>query len=155
MRYWIFQCNPKRYDIDGRLAEGESEISWLVTRYKNDIAPGDLAFIWQAGPHRGVRAIMRVESAPGDLVDRDLDAQYWSDPGDKRLACRVQGTLIARFSVAGVDEIRAVPGLRDLSILRVPQGTNFAVSQEEAGLLLKLLRRTGKIPPEFDVRAEW
>jgi hypothetical protein len=104
-----------------------------------------VAFIWQAGPQRGIRAVMRIESAPTDMVDTEADAKYWTDTRDRRLACRVRGTLTDRFPVIGVDEIQAMPGLQNLSILHAPQGTNFSLSGQEADLLHKLTHQLGVI----------
>ncbi len=49
MNYWIFKCNPDKYRIDDRLEDPEEIITWQITRYKENIAPGDLAFIWKTG----------------------------------------------------------------------------------------------------------
>ncbi len=145
MRYWIFQANPRRFDIARRLADPEPSSTWLVSRHKTEIAPGDRAFIWQSGPQRGICAIMQVESAPADLVETPIDAPYWADRDDMRVTCRVRGTFVARFPLVPVDKIMAVPGLRNLSILRAPQGTNFTVSDDEADLLVDLLTKLGAI----------
>ena len=47
---WIFQANPKRYDIQGELADNNiREGTWLVSNYKDQISEGDIGLIWVAG----------------------------------------------------------------------------------------------------------
>jgi len=139
VRHWIFQANPRRFDIERRLRDPNPATTWLVTRYKNEIAPGDRAFIWKAGERRGVLAIMRIDSYPAEMLEVPGDKTYWSDRADARLACRVLGVFVDRFPLVTVDRIVALPGLRNLLILRVPQGTNYALTEEEAQLLARLI----------------
>src|SRR5262245_54481687 len=56
MAFWIFKCDPKRYRLSDRLMDPNPEITWMVTRYKKEIAPGDTVFL--AG-----RASCRVTAA--------------------------------------------------------------------------------------------
>ena len=53
MTNWIFQLNPKRFD---RAASDEAKRPRLfnVTRYRDQLHPGDGVAIWQSGPHAGV-----------------------------------------------------------------------------------------------------
>jgi hypothetical protein len=61
---WIFQGNPKVYDIDDYLARYPELIYWRVPRYQSEIAVGDRAFIWRAGSESGVVASGIVVEAP-------------------------------------------------------------------------------------------
>ena len=58
MSHWIFKANPEKYRIDERLKDVEPKISWRVTRYKDEIQKGDIAFIWRTGTNRGICAVM-------------------------------------------------------------------------------------------------
>jgi hypothetical protein len=46
-RVWIFQANPRRYDILNALSDDKisSEIHWLVNQHKNEISKGHLGII--------------------------------------------------------------------------------------------------------------
>lgn len=143
MRYWIFQCNPKRFNLDARLGNPNSTTTWTVNQHKAEIAEGDQAFIWQAGPHRGLRAIMQIDSDPADIPETAIDAPYWADLRDRALTCRVRGTFTSRFPVVAARKIAEAPGLQDLLFLRVPRGTNFPLSEDQADALLELLRHLG------------
>ena len=62
MRTWIFQGNPNKFDIDGYLAVGTSEITWLVRQYSSEIKPGDVVYIWRSsGGSKGKAAVSSLE----------------------------------------------------------------------------------------------
>lgn len=65
-RTWIFQANPKTYNIDGALQKLK-EITWSVTRYKNEIQPGDRVFLWRSGGEAGIVADGTVMTAPDEM----------------------------------------------------------------------------------------
>ena len=46
--YWLFQGNPKRYDLREKLKPGQTE-QWVVTRYVTRIQPGDIVWFWRSG----------------------------------------------------------------------------------------------------------
>ena len=41
MRYWVFSVSPKSYPIDERLGDPDPQMTWRVTRYHDDVMPGD------------------------------------------------------------------------------------------------------------------
>ena len=45
MAFWIFKYNPEKYHLAERLADPNPDITWTVSRYRNQIAPGDTIFI--------------------------------------------------------------------------------------------------------------
>jgi hypothetical protein len=53
-RTWIFQGNPDRFDIDGFLKQNVGQLSWLVSRYKDDIGIGDTVYLWRSGGDAGI-----------------------------------------------------------------------------------------------------
>ncbi len=56
MAYWLFQGNPKYYQVVQAIQDFE-EMLWLVTRYGKEIAVGDEVIIWMAGNDAGIYAI--------------------------------------------------------------------------------------------------
>jgi hypothetical protein len=140
MSYWIFKCDPKKYRLGERLAElPNPATTWLVTRYKKEIAPGDTAFLMETGPKRAIRAVMRVDSSPSNMAELSHEQDYWAER-DTEIRCRVLGTLTHRVHVL-VDEIKEVEALKDLSIFKgFQQGTNFRVSEEEGRVLIEFVR---------------
>jgi hypothetical protein len=140
MSYWIFKCDPKKYRLGVRLAElPNPATTWLATRYKKEIAPGDIAFLMETGPKRAIRAVMRVDSNPSEMAELPHEQDYWASR-DTEIRCRVLGTLTHRVYVP-VDEFKEVEALQGLPIFKgFQQGTNFRVSEEEGRLLMSLVR---------------
>jgi hypothetical protein len=142
MSYWIFKCDPKKYDLGKRLVELENPATtWLVTRYKKEIASGDTAFLMETGPKRSIRAVMRVDSSPSEMAELPHEQDYWAER-DTEIRCRVLGTLTHRVHMP-VDELKEVEALQDLSIFKgFQQGTNFRVLEEEGRVLMSFARNS-------------
>jgi hypothetical protein len=140
MAFWIFKCDPKRYSLTDRMADPTPGISWLVTRYKKEIAPGDTVFLMESGPRRSIRAVMRVDAGPGEMGELEGEQAYWAER-DTETRCRVLGTITHRVDLP-VEELKSVDGLQDLSIFHgVQQGTNFRVTDKEGEILMSLVER--------------
>jgi hypothetical protein len=141
MAYWIFKCNPERYKLEERLADANPTTTWLVTRYRNEIGPGDIVFLWQTGVDRGIRAVIRVDEAPKDMRELEHERPYWTEPDDG-VQCRIVGTLTHRAVNLGHEYLRGIPGLAELSVFRRnvnQQAPNFEVTPEEGAVLMSLI----------------
>src|SRR4051794_15478172 len=79
MSFWIFKCNPTKYDLAKRLEDPRDAITWTVTQHKDEIGPGDTAFLWITGPDRGIRAVLRVEDAPRVRPELESEQQFWGE----------------------------------------------------------------------------
>lgn len=140
MSYWIFKCDPKRYRLSDRMSDSLAEASWLVTRYKNEIAPGDTAFLMETGPHRCIRAVMRVDEGPQEMAELESEQTYWAER-DTEARCRVRGTLTHRTELP-ISELQSVDSLQNLTILNgFQQGTNFRITEEEGRIILSMIER--------------
>ena len=139
MNYWIFKCNPEMYNLDARLSDPNPEITWLVTRYTNDIRPGDIAFLWQTGAERGIRAVMQIETSPQPMPELPSEQSYWITP-ETQVRCRVRGRLSHRGFSLSADQLKVVPALANLSVFHgFQQATNFPVSSEEGEALIAII----------------
>ena len=135
-RTWIFQANPKYYDIDAALTSLR-EMSWSVNQYKQSIKPGDAVFIWKSGADAGILAAATVLTPPAMMEQDGLEFAVQPDrfhKEDLRVRLRIDDIYPMPLSR---DVLRA--SLPDLSILQSPQGTNFAVTQEEAASIREML----------------
>jgi hypothetical protein len=140
MACWIFKYNPAFYRLDDRLADPNPEITWTVSRYRDQIAPGDTIFIWRTGRDRGIRAVLRAEAIPEDMAEIESELPYWTQ-GDNDIRCRVRATIIDRDVDLPHTELRTVPGLANLSVFHgFQQGTNFPVTPDEGAILLRLIQ---------------
>jgi hypothetical protein len=138
MASWIFKCDPKLYRLSDRLSDPNDSISWLVTRYKKDIMPGDTVFLMETGPKRAILAVMRVDEAPQERAELEHEQAYWENR-DAETRCRVLGTIIKRVDLP-IERLKSVEALNELSILEgFQQGTNFKVTEAEAEILLRMV----------------
>lgn len=135
-RTWIFQANPKYYDIDGALAS-LVEMSWSVNQYKQSINAGDSVFVWKSGDGGGIVAAATVLTAPSMVEQDGLQFAVQADKFDKT-ALRVRLRIDDLYSEP-LSRSVLMARLPDLSILQSPQGTNFAVSPEEAVIIREML----------------
>jgi hypothetical protein len=148
---WIFQANPARFDIPAYLAARPVESEWLVSRYFNDIRPGDQVFIWRSGSDdkkqpAGVIADATALTPVREVVD-DGPAHFWMNSSD-RLAVRPR-VRIALGRVANKKEVikrdwwKEDPILSDHLIMRMPNHTTFRIEGEVLTRLEQLWERTG------------
>lgn len=59
---WIFQCNPKLYDLAAKLEEGTRTDDWAMNQHRELVSPGDRVFFWQTGPNARLVAVAHVSS---------------------------------------------------------------------------------------------
>ena len=78
-RVWIFQADPKRFDILNALSdENYIEDVWLVTRYKKDIRAGSIGIIWMSSRDAGIYAIADIRTNPNYSDEEPAIAEkYW------------------------------------------------------------------------------
>ena len=121
---WLFQANPKLYDLRERLKHlDDPQDDWSVNRYRAEMRPGDRVVLWESGERASILALGELLSSP---KQRDNPPPYvntdWAV--DYRIT-RVLDRPITR------DDCLDHPVLRLMQVLRSPQGTNFRVSSQE------------------------
>ncbi|MCM3491174.1 EVE domain-containing protein [Alkalihalophilus marmarensis] len=147
MSYWIFQGNPKAFDVDTYIRE-EKFITWEVRqkRYRDDIEIGDSVFIWRsdglAKNSGGVIALCEVTSKPfvnGEegKVHVELAVQ------DFRLT-EEEGMLL-RHQLKEVAETATLPPLK------MSQGTNYKLTATEYNLLLNYWNKPNLIEEKLNL----
>lgn len=143
-RIWIFQCNPDKYKIKEALADPQviNCFHWKVKQHKKEIRKVHIGLIWCSGASAGIYAITELISDPGLFKESDHEKDYWSDNSDEEgVQYRVQMKLIKNLVDDPItkERIKRIDGLQDLSILKMPRGTNFSVTEEEWGILKGLM----------------
>jgi hypothetical protein len=76
LQTWIFQGNPEYFDIDGYFATNPDRFVWLVTRYADEMRPGDRVFIYRTGPTAGVVAEAEIIGAPAPQPEDPEAVQF-------------------------------------------------------------------------------
>lgn len=140
MRTWIFQANPKIYEIAAAV-RALKEDTWLVQQHRNDIRPGDRAYLWESGTGGGIVAVCEILDEVADRRENEAAERFILDPlklGGVQPRVRIRISSIVDPKLLRRD-LQAQPALRNLSILRQPQGTNFSVTPEQERTIEELL----------------
>lgn len=136
---WLFQANPKYSQILAAIQKREG-IYWLVTRYTEEITPGDRVIIWIAGKQAGIYATAEVTAAPA-FRDEPPDIDIWTIP--VRAKARVWALVRFQQRLLDAPLLKSVlvfdPILHDLEVIRRPHNSNFRVSEEQWRRVLSLL----------------
>jgi hypothetical protein len=150
INYWIFQANPKLYDLVGAVNELK-ELSWRINRYTEYIRVGDTVYLWEAGKNAGIVAVGKISSIHATISTPDDEMKFVrGKEGPHSDREPFFGALIAIEHVLS-DRIRKQellndPLLTDMHILQQPQGTNFKVTYDEAKALDALINNIVRIP---------
>ncbi|EAQ40498.1 ATPase family associated with various cellular activities (AAA) [Dokdonia sp. MED134] len=129
--YWIFQGNPKIYNITNALKAGHLK-SWKVAAHKDKIKPGDKVIIWQTGDQAGCYALAEVTSEVGKLEEAPFEMRHYFTPQEgNETVDRVQLEIthynadipLLSKDLEHVDEVK--------NLKAGNQGTNFTATQEE------------------------
>jgi len=140
---WLFQGNPKIYDILNALSDLEigNTIHWTVNQYKNKIRKGHLVLIWMSGEEAGIYALGRIETDPAVVNEPEEEKKHWLESDTMPDKLRVRITILSRLMNKPVlrTDLKNISGLSNLSILRQPTGTNFPVKGYEWEIIASLL----------------
>jgi hypothetical protein len=140
MRYWIFRCNPDLYDIDKRLEFSDPRTTWRVTRYRKEVSPGDLAFIWRGGTHRGICAAIEIDSCPQEMSELEHELPFCTKISTGR-ETKVQAHFLSWRGFIDEETILADSALADLSIFGFKQATNYRVTSDQGQRIQALMSR--------------
>ena len=145
-KIWIFQANPNRYDIINALADDEigNEMHWQVNQFKNMISKGHTGIIWLSGKEAGIYAITEITTDPKILEEPLAEKKYWMDSADKvgdRLRVKMKIIKNLLSNPLTKETIRQTNELKELSILRQSQGTNFPVTPMEWHKIKQLIEK--------------
>jgi MoxR-like ATPase len=150
---WLFQANPKLYDIDRALAEA-SEVDWVVRQYTNDVHAGDRVYLWRSGADAGVIATAEVLSEP--TIAAAEDDQYELIEGafakpEPRVRLRVLDVLKEPLRRSDLVDH---PALQKLGVIAFANATNFAVTPEQDAVLRGLMEGDGEIEADVPLVSE-
>lgn len=140
---WIFQGNPKYYDVIGAIRDLDI-ITWAVNQYPKQIKKGDKAYIWLSGSEGGIVAIGTILCNP-ENKEPEIDDQYSRDEilnketylgVDIRIERKLTDSIVKR-TVLLADE-----RTNRLEILTYPGATNFRVTKEQDDVIESIIAGT-------------
>lgn len=149
---WLFQANPNQWDLAANLDTWPvgGDDSWTVTRYREQMSPGDDVVLWQAGRQSGVYGFARLTGTPVQGTKPDFrpgngNETEWRVPLQ---LTRALGTPIPRSTVLGD------PVLSNMAVIRQPNATNFALTAQEWARITELAKDAPAEPPLEDSLAD-
>ncbi|WP_321506949.1 EVE domain-containing protein [uncultured Methanoregula sp.] len=145
MNVWIFQSNPKYYDLIRDLDDlSKMNSIWPIRQHKKKIKNGDLALLWVAGQNRGIYATAEIISDP-QMQEVDPNEPWLNrkniDNADNKVLLVDLGYMTVLEPPLFESELKTIRELSDLSIIRQHNGTNFPVTESEWKLLSKEIEK--------------
>jgi hypothetical protein len=144
---WIFQGNPKIFDINDYLARYPELIYWRAPRHQAEIKKGDRAYIWRAGIASGLVAsgeIVEAATAEAKVLHPEaLGDDLWIADNPEKDAPKVGISLDAvRLSIEeGMVSRRTFkddPSLRHSTIITMAAQTVFYLDENQSNRVEKL-----------------
>ncbi len=138
-RAWIFQSNPRYYDLPGALAALD-QFQWSARQRASDMHVGDTVYLWESGENAGILAVATITGEP-DITTDGLDVSFYRDntqvkTDERRVPLRIDRVLARRLTRA---ELLQHPQLSKLQIIQQPNSTNYKVSETDAVALESLV----------------
>lgn len=135
---WVFQANPKHYDIDKALAE-QTQILWRVPQYTEQVRSGDKALIWRSGKASGVVGYATVQSDPYLAGVPDDERRFVLDDASEgepetRVVLEVRASELLPKDLWKADSL-----LSTNKVVVAPMGTVFKLSTSEWTQALALM----------------
>ncbi|MDZ7841514.1 MAG: EVE domain-containing protein [Gammaproteobacteria bacterium] len=147
-QHWIFQANPKRYDIDAAL-QSISDIAWRVPQFTGEIQPGDIAVIWRAGREAGVVGVGRVVSTPAVQTIGEEEQPYAAPDEDAIGETTRVVVRIRPCDWVPKEQVAALGSMGDHPIITAPMGSIFRLSPEQWEALAGLLPEPPSSPSDI------
>ena len=145
---WIFQGNPKYYDVAGAVSNLDT-ITWATNQYQKQIKSGDQAYIWLSGPGGGIVGAGTILCNP-EYKKPDLgDPYHRGEVLDEEpyLAVDIQIKRKMLDVIVNRTILLADERTKRMEILTYPGATNFRVTKEQANVIENILAGTyEKVP---------
>ena len=143
-RYWIFQAMPERFDLADKLEPGKSD-TWILTRYRNLINPGDVVYFWRGGRQAGLYGWGLVTDSPYE--------QKTKGGVDWRVLINYKHRFTDPIRKDDILKSSQETQLSTMTIIRAPQGGVFKLTTKEAESLNQLIRERSETSPDdpFDL----
>ncbi|MBM7702914.1 AAA family ATPase [Metabacillus iocasae] len=140
---WIFQGNPKYYDVINAVKNLDS-ITWAVNQYPKQIKAGDKAYIWLSGSGGGIIAVGTVQGDP-KMTEPHLEDPYNRSEELNREPYLAVDIKIEEKLVDSIVErttLLADERTKKMGILTYPGATNFPVTKEEDAVITSIIHQT-------------
>lgn len=126
METWIFQGNPKQFEVDDYVAHNKV-LTWGAKIYHKEMKIGDRAFIWRADGGN--------KNSGGIIASCTIHRQPYLNTEDNRMVVDLK---VEEYRITEADgmllrrDLKENVKTRFLNIIRQANGTNFKCSSEQA-----------------------
>ena len=136
---WIFQGNPKYYDVVGAVDDLD-QITWAVNQYPKQIKEGDEAYIWLSGTGGGIIAAGTVLNDPETREPLD-DPYRRSDQLNNEPYLAVDIKIEKKLTNEIVERtlLMADERTKNMEILGYAGATNFKVKGEPNKVIKEII----------------
>ena len=139
--FWVFQGNPKFYDIVGSLREGALK-TWSIAAHKDKIKKGDKVILWVTGDQAGCYALCEVISEISKRKDYPLEEKFYIGKSAnidlERVEIEIKYNLFDKPVLK--DSLKYFPEFTDFK--GGNQGTNFTATKEQYEKILEMINNT-------------
>ena len=144
--YWVFQGNPKKYDIIKSLKENNLT-TWSVSAHKKRIKKGDKFILWATGSNSGCYALGTITTDVYRGYDSEEEEQYYlgDEENIEKDRCDIKIDISLVDDPIYRTEIKSNQKLLNLKVGF--QGTNFSATEEEFDELVKIISDRGIVDP--------
>jgi predicted Mrr-cat superfamily restriction endonuclease len=140
LNYWVFQGNPKIYNVIEALNDNMLT-TWSIKAHDKKIKVGDKIILWVTGKDQGCYALGEVTSEVYEGLDEEDQIKYYTEQSKNEISKRVKIKITKNLSNSPLtkDEIENISELNELKVGN--QGTNFSATEEEYEILLELAQK--------------
>ena len=148
---WIFQGNPKYYDVVGAV-EALDELSWAANQYPKQIKKGDKAYIWLSGSDGGIIGTGTILCDPRITKPNLVDPFNRGDALKSEPYLAVDIQIDRRLTVEKVSRavLLADERTKQLEVLTYPGATNFRVTKLQEGVIESIINKNYERVPAVD-----
>ena len=131
--YWIFQSNPKMYDLLEDLKTGNPDPYWSANQHRDEMSVGDKIFFRISGTKKGIYATGTIRSLP---------VLASSQFGEWQVGVTFDGLLDPPLLRSETAKIKSLKNFRPLV---GAEATNFKVPTSIAETINRLINRDGRV----------
>lgn len=137
INYWVFQGNPKIYNVQESLKANDLT-TWLVNAHKEKIKKGDKFILWVSGNKSGCYALGTVMSDVGLYKEGENEHKYYFSVSENEEKDRVLVEIDYNFCESPIlwEDIKEDESFANFN--GGNQGTNFTATEQEYQSLLDI-----------------
>ena len=147
-QHWIFQANPKYYDIRSALATLEEQ-TWSINQSRHQIKAGQKGFLWESGLGGGIIAEATILSDPAPISINSNERQFCLIPEkfeDDKLRVRIRIDKVIDPPISRQDLLQH-PTLKSLGIISFANATNYMLNDKEYDDIKNVINKRYVIGP--------